>query len=197
MKQTDGAPNYRLLHVASRRQEEMHLHKWRKNVQTGAWCCDFVCGIWLVSKWQVKTRVSEKTSYDCFRGFFFFILYLIFWMPAPMESFAFEPLNGRLTVWQSPIPLSSPELPSPSTTTVIEPQLVTVPPACFLLGSTIKRWRSAFLALRLCRSEEGDFPVRDTAGISCVVLRLPRLQLFLSGKQTARRSLILLQNCFR
>lgn len=65
-------------------------------------------------------------------------------MPAPMESFAFEPLNGRLTVWQSPIPLSSPELPSPSTTTVIEPQLVTVPPACFLLSSTIKRCVALF-----------------------------------------------------
>lgn len=156
----------------------------------------FVGSDWFQSD-KLKHACQKKQAMIVLEGGFFFILYLIFWMPAPMESFAFEPLNGRLTVWQSPIPLSQGELPSPSTTTVIEPQLVTVPPACFLLGSAIKRWRSAFLALRLCHSEEGDFPVRDTAGISCVVLRLPRLQLFLSGKQTARRSLILLQNCFR
>lgn len=52
-----------------------------------------------------------------------------------MECFAFEPLNASLTVPNPPVTRRA---AITLTTTVIEPQLVTVPPSCFLLGSRIK-----------------------------------------------------------
>lgn len=125
------------------RQEEMNLHKWN-NIQNAAWCCNCINSIWLVRKWQVKTRV-KNTRHD---------------PPHPHPKVLL--LSHWMPVWQSPIPPVTRRAAVTLTTTVIEQQPLTVPPACFLLGSTIKQWWSALLTLFLCCLEEADVAVRDS-----------------------------------
>ena len=89
-------------------------------------------------------------------------LCLIFWMSAPMESFSFRATECQSDSLTVPNPPVTRRAAITLTTTVIEPQPVTVPPACILLGSTIKHWCSAFFTLCVCCWEDADLAVRDS-----------------------------------
>lgn len=131
--------------------------------------------------WLGSDRLKQKKMY--FRP----SLCLIFWMSAPMESFCFRATECQSDSLTVPNPPVTRRAAITLTTTVIEPQPVTVPPACILLGSTIKHWCSAFLTLCVCCWEEADSAVRDSwiqqdfllarlARLSYQLLRLTNLQ---------------------
>ena len=98
------------------------------------------CILYIVQPWRsqedlpkkTKKNKQQKTSCYCF---FLPPLYMIFWVSAPMQSFAFEPAKTSLTVPNPPVTRRA---AITLTTAVIEPQPLTVPPAFVLLGAGIE-----------------------------------------------------------
>lgn len=111
---------------------------------------------WLGSDRLKQKRPKKKKMY------FPPSLCLIFWMSAPMESFSFRTTECQSDSLTVPNPPVTRRAAITLTTTVIEPQPMTVPPACILLGSTIKHWCSAVLTLCVCCWEDADLAVRDS-----------------------------------
>lgn len=119
--------------------------------------------------------------------------WLFFFPPAFLDTLNVS-TNGKFCFWATECQSDSLTVPNPPvtrraaitlTTTVIEPQPVTVPPACFLVGSTIKRWCSALLVLCLCRLEEAGLAVRD-AWVQQDWVCFAELGFSFRGKETAR-----------
>lgn len=133
--------------VQSWRGEEMN------NIQNIAWL------YLLNSSGLVATAYKRKTKKA---SLFFFLapLNLIFWVSAPMESFAFELLNAALTV---PSPPVTRRAGITLTNTVIEPQLVTGPPPPSHWAKKKNNWYSSLLRL-LGRSRFDCQGFMDTAG---------------------------------
>lgn len=112
--------------------------------------CEFAPKNLLLRKCQLEKDGINKLRVSCCQ---FFSRY--FWVSAQKKKFwLFQPLKASLT---GPNRLVYKRASVIIKTTVIEPQLVTAPPACFLLGPGIKTQRQCVWALSQLHTESKNW----------------------------------------
>lgn len=172
-KQT--APLIILTHaVQSWRWEEMN------SIQNIVFLIVFIKFDWLGSNNLKKKKKKKKQTKIELWLFFLPPLYLIFWVSARMESFAFELVNASLTV-------PDPPLTRRAGITLINAVIATAGDSSSCLLPTGPKNQNSGIALCLGCLMEVDFTVRDSwvqQDFSSGVLCLPQLQLLKFNKCT-------------